>query len=92
MTTSECAEHGPLVYHIKILMRRSAGSQSDKLIEILGVPEETHLDVKASLDLDSAEDRLNFVKDAVSMSNRLPGCVFHHDGRQQDRHIACSRR
>jgi hypothetical protein len=45
----------------------------DKLIENLGVPEETHLDLKASVDLDSAEGRLKFVKDAVTMSNRPPG-------------------
>lgn len=45
----------------------------DKLIEIVGVPEETHLDLKASVDLDSAEDRLKLVKDIVTMSNRPPG-------------------
>jgi Putative DNA-binding domain len=48
-------------------------TDNDKLIEILGVPEETHLDLKATVDLDLAEDRLKFVKDAVTMSNRPPG-------------------
>lgn len=48
-------------------------TDNDELLEILGVPEETHLDLKASLDFDSAEDRLKFVKDAVTMSNRPPG-------------------
>jgi hypothetical protein len=45
----------------------------EKLLELLGNPEETHLDLKASVDLGVAEDRLKFVKDAVAMSNRPPG-------------------
>ncbi|MEU4841759.1 AlbA family DNA-binding domain-containing protein [Nocardia testacea] len=45
----------------------------DKLVELLGFPEETHLDFKSKVDLALPVDRLKFVKDAVSMSNRPPG-------------------
>ncbi|CAM4228866.1 Divergent AAA domain protein [Mycobacterium basiliense] len=45
----------------------------EKLQELLGNPEETHLDLKASVNLGAAEDRLKFVKDVVTMSNRPPG-------------------
>ncbi|WP_374158088.1 helix-turn-helix domain-containing protein [Mycobacterium sp. G7A2] len=45
----------------------------EKLNEILGNPEETHLDLKAKVDLTVSEDKLKFVKDAVSMSQRPPG-------------------
>jgi len=45
----------------------------EKLDELLGNPEETHLDLKAKVDLTVAEDRLKFVKDAVTMSQRPPG-------------------
>lgn len=45
----------------------------EKLRELLGNPEETHLDLKASVDLKKLEDRLKFVKDVVTMSNRPPG-------------------
>lgn len=45
----------------------------EKLVELLQVPEQTHLDFKAELDLTTKRDELNFVKDAVSMSNRPPG-------------------
>ena len=45
----------------------------EKLLELLGLPEETHLDLKAELDLDSTEARTKFVKDVVAMSNRPPG-------------------
>src|SRR5258705_1220955 len=34
---------------------------------------ETHLDLKAKVDLTDNEDKLKFVKDAVTMSNRPPG-------------------
>lgn len=44
-----------------------------KLLELLGEPEENHLDYKESVDLDVAEERLKFVKDVVTMSNRPPG-------------------
>jgi hypothetical protein len=44
----------------------------EKLRELLGNPEETHLDLKASVDLGEAIDRLKFVKDVVKMSNRPP--------------------
>ncbi|KIQ19234.1 AlbA family DNA-binding domain-containing protein [Rhodococcus sp. MEB064] len=45
----------------------------EKLDEVLGNPEETHLDLKAKVDLTVAEDKLKFVKDAVTMSQRPPG-------------------
>ena len=45
----------------------------EKLRELLGNPEETHLDLKAKVDLTDNEDKLKFVKDAVTMSNRPPG-------------------
>lgn len=45
----------------------------EKLIELLQLPEQTHLEFKAGLDLTAKQDELNFVKDAVSMSNRPPG-------------------
>jgi predicted HTH transcriptional regulator len=45
----------------------------EKLRELLGNPEETHLDLKAKVDLADGEDKLKFVKDAVTMSNRPPG-------------------
>lgn len=45
----------------------------EKLVELLRLPEQTHLEFKAVLDLSVKHDELNFVKDAVSMSNRPPG-------------------
>lgn len=45
----------------------------EKLVELLQSPEQTHLEFKAELDLTTKQDELNFVKDAVSMSNRPPG-------------------
>ncbi len=45
----------------------------EKLKELLGNPEQTHLDLKASVDLSSAADRLKFVKDAVTMASRPEG-------------------
>lgn len=45
----------------------------EKLVELLQLPEQTHLEFKAELDLTAKHDELNFVKDAVSMSNRPPG-------------------
>lgn len=45
----------------------------EKLVELLGLPEQTHLDFKAKVDLTRTEDKVKFVKDAVSMSNRPPG-------------------
>jgi Putative DNA-binding domain len=44
-----------------------------KLLEILGEPEENHLDYKERVDLDVADQKLKFVKDVVTMSNRPPG-------------------
>lgn len=45
----------------------------EKLVELLQLPEQTHLEFKAELDLTVKQDELNFVKDAVTMSNRPPG-------------------
>jgi Putative DNA-binding domain len=45
----------------------------EKLKELLGNPEETHLDLKAKVDLNDPADRLKFVKDAVTMSSRPLG-------------------
>jgi hypothetical protein len=45
----------------------------EKLLELLGNPEEAHLDFKATVDLGKLEDRLRLVKDVVTMSNRPPG-------------------
>ena len=45
----------------------------EKLEELLGNPEETHLDLKSEVDLDSTEGKLKFTKDVVAMSNRPPG-------------------
>jgi hypothetical protein len=45
----------------------------EKLVELLQLPEQTHLEFKADLDLSAKRDQLNFVKDAVSMTNRPPG-------------------
>jgi hypothetical protein len=45
----------------------------DKLLELLGEPEENHLDFKAHVDLDEKGDQLKLVKDLVTLSNRPPG-------------------
>lgn len=45
----------------------------EKLKELLGNPEQTHLDLKASVDLSVAADKLKFVKDAVTMASRPEG-------------------
>ncbi|WP_237568729.1 AlbA family DNA-binding domain-containing protein [Mycolicibacterium lacusdiani] len=45
----------------------------DKLLELLGNPEETHLDLKSKVDMSDQLDRLKFIKDAVTMANRPPG-------------------
>lgn len=45
----------------------------EKLKELLGNPEQTHLDLKASVDLMTAADKLKFVKDAVTMASRPEG-------------------
>ncbi|GFM20413.1 MULTISPECIES: helix-turn-helix domain-containing protein [Mycobacteriaceae] len=45
----------------------------EKLKELLGNPEQTHLDLKASVDLTNAADKLKFVKDAVTMASRPEG-------------------
>lgn len=45
----------------------------EKLVELLALPEGTHLDFKAELDLGSTESKLKFAKDVVAMSNTPPG-------------------
>jgi len=45
----------------------------EKLKELLGNPEQTHLDLKARVDLTDAADRLKFTKDAVTMASRPEG-------------------
>lgn len=55
----------------------------EKLRELLVEPEQTHLDFKTTLDLTNTKDKLEFVKDAVSMANRSPGgyiIVGAHEG------------
>ena len=55
----------------------------EKLRELLSEPEQTHLEFKSSLNLADNRDRVEFVKDAVSMSNRPPGgyiLVGAHEG------------
>lgn len=45
----------------------------EKLEELLGNPEQTHLDLKSFVDLTNDADRLKFVKDAVTMASRPEG-------------------
>ena len=45
----------------------------EKLIELLGEPEQEHLDFKEGVDLSKSEDKVKFVKDVVAMSNCPPG-------------------
>lgn len=45
----------------------------EKLIELLGEPEQEHLDFKEDVDLSKSEDKVKFVKDVVAMSNCPPG-------------------
>lgn len=45
----------------------------EKLTELLGEPEQEHLDFKENVDLSKSEDRVKFVKDVVAMSNCPPG-------------------
>ena len=55
----------------------------EKLRELLPQPEQTHLEFKSSLDLVDSRARVEFVKDAVSMSNRPPGgyiLIGAHEG------------
>lgn len=55
----------------------------EKLRELLPQPEQTHLEFKSSLDLVDNRARVEFVKDAVSMSNRPPGgyiLIGAHEG------------
>lgn len=47
-------------------------NDSEKLDELLGAGEGTHLDYKETLDLATSADKLSIVKDLVSVSNR-PG-------------------
>ncbi|MFV8165304.1 helix-turn-helix domain-containing protein [Mycobacterium sp. 134] len=48
-------------------------TDAEKLQQLLVAPEETHLDFKSSVDFSNTKDRIEFVKDAVSMANRPPG-------------------
>ncbi|OBK86360.1 AlbA family DNA-binding domain-containing protein [Mycolicibacter sinensis] len=48
-------------------------TDSEKLRQLLAAPEETHLDFKAGVDFSITKDRMEFVKDAVTMANRPPG-------------------
>lgn len=45
----------------------------EKLIELLGEPEQEHLDFKEGVDLSKSEDKVKFVKDVIAMSNCPPG-------------------
>lgn len=45
----------------------------EKLRQLLTSAEETHLDFKACVDFKQTKDRVEFVKDAVTMANRPPG-------------------
>lgn len=45
----------------------------EKLRQLLAAAEETHLDFKARVDFQQTKDRVEFVKDVVTMSNRPPG-------------------
>lgn len=45
----------------------------EKLIELLGEPEQEHLDFKEDVDLSKSEGKVKFVKDVVAMSNCPPG-------------------
>jgi len=45
----------------------------EKLIELLGEPEQEHLDFKEDVDLSKSEDKVKFVKDVAAMSNCPPG-------------------
>lgn len=45
----------------------------EKLIELLGEPEQEHLDFKEDVDLSRSEDKVKFVKDVIAMSNCPPG-------------------
>jgi hypothetical protein len=45
----------------------------EKLRQLLTAAKETHLDFKACLDFQKTKDRVEFVKDAVTMANRPPG-------------------
>lgn len=48
-------------------------TDEEKVRQLLGSPEQTHLDFKGTLDLSITKDRVEFVKDAVTMGNRPPG-------------------
>lgn len=48
-------------------------TDAEKLSELLTGPEQTHLEFKSTLDLTSLKHELNFVKDAVTMTNTPPG-------------------
>lgn len=45
----------------------------EKLTELLGLPEGSHLEFKSEIDVDSTEGKVKFAKDVVAMSNTPPG-------------------
>src|SRR5258708_6657089 len=45
----------------------------EKLKELLGNPEQTHLDLKAKVVITGTADKLKFVKDSVTMASRPQG-------------------
>ena len=45
----------------------------EKLRQLILESEQTHLDFKATIDFTETKDRVEFVKDAVTMANRPPG-------------------
>lgn len=48
-------------------------TDEERLLQLLKCPEQTHLDFKTSVDLEDPRQKLNFIKDAVAMSNTAPG-------------------
>lgn len=48
-------------------------TDEERLLQLLKCPEQTHLDFKRSVDLEDPRQKLNFIKDAVAMSNTAPG-------------------
>lgn len=45
----------------------------EKLAELLGLPEGSHLEFKSKIDVDSTEGKVKLTKDVVAMSNTPPG-------------------
>lgn len=68
----------------------------EKLVELLHLVEEDALDYKSEIDISKGRPRLNFVKDAVAMSNRSGGGYIlfgvTDDGRPCQRSGTCQNR